>query len=172
MQPHANRHIEQDIDCETPPHIPVDAIAKWQGTARSVEKQAIAVLRELGGCSAYSVTVHTGSDDEVFSLAPGVEQTKQKSVTVLTRLTERQREVLQAMAELNATSWRDRKTAAEIAERSLGDDDAARVKNPLAELRAMGLVESERGRAGGSWLTPEGEARQRLEADAAPSGRV
>jgi len=138
-------------------------IAGWEARAHETEQQAIAVLRTLGGCTS-SITTHPGPDGELFTLSCGVKHQKRDSVESLLRLTDRQREVLQAMEELRARSRQSRRTAAEIALRCLGEADPARVKNPLAELTAMGFVDSERERNGGSWLTPEGQARQRIEA--------
>ena len=163
-QQESNRN--QDHDDADANSFPVHVIAEWRADARKMEQQAIGVLRELGGCTS-SRTTHAGPNDEVFTLTCGVEHEKQESVETLTRLTERQREVLQALDELGARSHRDRRKAREIAKQSCGKADPATVKNPLAELGAMGFVGSEQGRNGGSWLTPEGQARQRLESDSA-----
>jgi hypothetical protein len=153
MQPDYPKYSAHEVSDGATNGILTQAMALWQATARDVEKQAISVLRELGGCTAHSVTVHTGEDDELFMLSPGVDQQRRQPPPILSRLNERHLDVLQALAELNATSFRDRRTASEIAKMCFGESNSSLVKNPLAELLAMGLVDSERGRAGGSWLS-------------------
>jgi len=79
------------------------------------------------------------------------------------RLPESQLEVMKALKVLKAISRDRRRTAAEIAEKARGASDAYLVKEPLASLTRLQLVESLQGRNGGSWLTRKGIAQLRLE---------
>jgi hypothetical protein len=77
-------------------------------------------------------------------------------------LTERQKEVLEALRLLGATSPENRRSAAVIAERAGGEATTAETVKPhLRVLKGLGLVESVSGRgpAGGYYLTQMGIER-------------
>ncbi len=73
-------------------------------------------------------------------------------------LREREADVLEAMEALNAIRRFDRKTAKEIAKKTVGEADEQKVKAPLARLARAGYAGSLRGPNGGSWITKTGMA--------------
>jgi DNA-binding IscR family transcriptional regulator len=74
-------------------------------------------------------------------------------------LSGRQYEILQALLELDATSPDKRRSTEEVAKHAEGiKADPEGYKQPMAELAALGLVATKKGRGGGCWLTPTGRA--------------
>lgn len=80
-------------------------------------------------------------------------------------LPERLVKCLDALFKLKAKNATQRKTAQQVAQYIYGNRlaDADTVKESMAELTRLNYVKSKVGRGGGSWLTPEGISRQRLE---------
>ncbi len=75
-------------------------------------------------------------------------------------LSERARDVLQAMLELDAVDSDRRKPTEVIALKAFGTGtDANSLKNVMAELKTRELVDSKTGRGGGCWLTDSGSVR-------------
>jgi hypothetical protein len=67
-------------------------------------------------------------------------------------------DILEALRSLKATDPEKRRTGPEIASKVGGGATAQSVKAPLADLKRRGLVDSNTGRKGGSWLTSKGLA--------------
>lgn len=88
-------------------------------------------------------------------------------------LSDRKYEILQAMAELGATSADERQTTDKIAVKAEGKAaNTSNYKVPLAELKKDSYVESKKSRGGGYWLSVKGkrvaEMRQKRGADSQP----
>lgn len=71
-------------------------------------------------------------------------------------LPERLELVLTAMLQLKANDQERRKSGDAIGRRAFGPEDGGNAKQPLADLKRLGLVGSMGGRRGGSWVTPKG----------------
>jgi hypothetical protein len=74
------------------------------------------------------------------------------------RLSDPQRNALEALDDLKAYSSDTRADASRVAKSVYGTADANLVAHSIAELKNMRLVETKQGRGGGCWLTPEGRA--------------
>jgi hypothetical protein len=71
-------------------------------------------------------------------------------------LSQFQYDILQSLRTAKATDAEKRVTASQIAEKVGGTATEQSCKAPLADLKHRGLVDSQTGRGGGSWLTPRG----------------
>lgn len=69
-----------------------------------------------------------------------------------------QKNILQAMMEMDATHEDKRKTAADIIGRALGVTEADAYKPMMADLSKRHLIETKEGRGGGGWLTSLGKS--------------
>lgn len=75
------------------------------------------------------------------------------------RLSQRLRDLLEAVHELEMLDPHGRFTASDIALKAEGVTAGPElIKRPLAALVAQGLLQSHKGRGGGYWLTPAGRA--------------
>lgn len=84
---------------------------------------------------------------------------KSMPALVAADLTERQREVLQALLELDAVSQAQRRNTAEIASRVNGPTASPdNFKQPIADLSRRKLIDTKTGSGGGCWLTDLGRA--------------
>jgi hypothetical protein len=73
-------------------------------------------------------------------------------------LSRRQYDILAALLLLNATSPDKRRSTAEITTKAEGiEANPEGFKEPMAGLRALGLIATKEGRGGGCWLTPKGK---------------
>jgi hypothetical protein len=89
-------------------------------------------------------------------LSPPAQEGKGKSVGRALDLTQRQREILQALYNQGARDSDDRMTTEQIAEAICPSLYSASLKEPISKLSARQLIATKAGRGGGCWLTAEG----------------
>jgi hypothetical protein len=134
-----------------------DSAAIIEGMGASVAKEATVVVGAIRARALHETALAKnrlqnalGQSDQSAAAGPGT------ATKVPSKLTERQRLVVAALAELKARSREQRRSAEDVAKRAFGNDDASNAKQPLADLKRLELVDSVEGRGGGSWLTQAG----------------